>query len=416
MGYRLNMKIQRIFSLIFSIICFSGFLFQVEQVSDLYFRFGTTSKTVFQIREIDDYQTIMYCTRSIDLLNITQIEFGKTKNTTLNLEQVENTLSNLTLKDILKLTPPEDNVIEQCVLRQGVMSIPRVMDERNCKAFYNVSKSVIGERICYTIKPKIGSNFSVGAVASSKYYTNIVYTIHINPNILATKFAFFISWTTNKGQENDPLDSRPYQARVLNRRTLNQSSFSVVGESIKIYKLPPPFDTKCTPGHQREKCYEQCLNDRLSLINRASWSTFHREKLDVKIVTASDLRNDSTSKFIDKVFLECQSLCKTRTDCFTQFSRTSVQEFESFHGSYFSSMVPSFPHISLHAVPSLNLIEYVVQVGSSFGIWFGLSIISLNPMKVLQPSDSASRLVNNRNRRLLFILSKLVRQNGVQNH
>ena len=126
--------------------------------------------------------------------------------------------------------------------------------------------------------PNVGLNFSVGQVASSKYFTNIVYVIYVKRNMLASKFAFFISWTTKRRLANGPLDSRPYQAKVLNQITLNESSFSVYGESAEIHKLPPPFDTKCTPGHQREKCYEKCLNQKLVLINRLSWSAFHRKK------------------------------------------------------------------------------------------------------------------------------------------
>ena len=410
------MNLQRTLSSLFSLICLSGFLFQVQQVSDLYFRFGTTTKTVFEIREIDHYQTMLYCPRSVDFFSKAFKNFGNVQNVTVVMERAEKELSKLTIKDILELTPPINHVIKQCAVRQGIMSIPVVLDQRDCEAFFHVSKSVIGERVCYTIMPKIGANFSVGAVASSRLYTNIVYTIYVKPVILETKLAAFLSWIANEEQGNDPFDSCPYQARVFNYKTLTQSSFVVYGESIKIHRLPPPFDTKCTPGHQREKCYEQCLNKQFAVINRVSWSGFHREKLNMNMVTANDLRNDSISEFINGVFVECQTSCKTHADCVTQFSRTSVQEFQSPNQSSFSSMLPSFPRISLHAVPSLNLIEYVVQVGSSFGIWFGLSIISLNPMKVLQPSDSASRLVNNRNRRLLFILSKLVRQNGVQNH
>ena len=404
-----KMIFKQVSSVVFSFICLLGFTFQVQQVSELYFQFTTTSKTVFRIREVDYYQTMMYCPRSMDLLNLTHIEFGRTQNLTLNLEQVENQLSNLTVKDILEFTPPENHIMQQCVVRQGVMSIPVVMDQKDCNVFFNVSKTVIGERICYTIMPKVGLNFSVGQVASSKYFTNTVYMIYVKRNILASKFAFFISWTTKRRLANGPLDSRPYQARVLNQRTLNESSFAIHGESTEIHKLPPPFDTKCTPDHRREECYEKCLNQKLASMNRLSWSAFHGKNLDRKILSENDLRNNSMSRFTDKVFLECQSLCKTRTDCLTLFSRTSVQEFQTPYVNHFSSMLPSFPLISVYSVPFVNLIEYVVQVGSSFGIWFGLSVFSFNPMKwKLKRTDDPVRGIN-RHPRTLFILSKIPR-------
>ena len=406
MGYRLNMNLKRILCFLFSLICLSGFLFQVQQVSELYFQFATTSKTVFQIREVDHYQAIMYCPRSVDLFNKTYEGLRNIQNRTLIHEKVENKLNDLTIKDILELTPPENHIIDKCVLRQGIILIPEVMDRRYCETFFKITKSVIGERICYTFMPKIRSNFSVGEVASSKYFTNSVYTIYVKPTTLATRLAFFVSWIPNQGEADDPLDSLPYQAKLINHRTFNQSNFAVFGESTEIHRLAPPYDTKCTPGHRREQCYEQCLNQKFALINRVSWSGFHREKLDMKMVTTHDLRNKSTLKFLNAVFLECQSLCKTRADCFSQFSRTSVQEFHSPYYRLFSSMLPSVPHISVYAVPLLTLIEYIVQLGSCFGIWFGLSIVSLNPMKILQSTDSTSRLVKNRNRRLFFILSK----------
>ena len=404
------MNLTKISSVVFSFVCLSGFLFQVHEVSELYFQFITTSKTELEIREVDHYQTMMYCPRSVDIFNETHKEFGSTKNLILTQDRVENELSNLTIKDILELTPPENSAIKQCVLRQGIMLIPEVMDRGYCEAFFKISKTVIGERICYTFMPKIGANFSVGEVASSKYYTNIVYTIVVNPNILASKFAFFISWTTYERLANGPLDSRPYQAKVLNQKTLNESSFTVYGESTEIHKLPPPFDTKCTPGHQREKCYEKCLNKKLALINRVSWSAFHRKKVDIKIVSGNDLKNDSMSQFINNANLECQSLCKTHKDCYTRFSRTSIQEFDSPYNNHFSSMLPSLPHVSLHSVPFLNLIQYIVQVGSCFGMWFGLSIYFFNPMKCkIILTKNSGRRINSRPRRL-FILSRITRQ------
>lgn len=83
---------------LFSLICLSGFLLQVQQVSELYFRFVTTSITMFKILEVDHYQTMIYCPRSVDLLNKTNEVFGNTENLPLTLEQVENKLSNLCMR------------------------------------------------------------------------------------------------------------------------------------------------------------------------------------------------------------------------------------------------------------------------------------------------------------------------------
>ena len=137
----------------------------------------------------------------------------------------------------------------------------------------------------------------------------------------------------------------------------------------------------------------------------------------MKMLTRLDLDNKTILEFAEQSFENCYFRCKLKAECLTQFSRTIVQVFPSQYPlPFIASMVPSLPHISLYAVPLLTLIEYVIQLGSCFGIWFGLSIISLNPIKMLKSSDSASRLITNRYRRSLFILCKLVRQSEMQNH
>ena len=222
--------------------------------------------------------------------------------------------------------------------------------------------------------------------------------------------AFFISSFIDPDKEDDPLDSRLYQIKVQNKDKLNKSRFAVYGEAIKVHRLPPPYDTKCTPGHDRESCFEECLIAKLEVINRTSWSGFHSEKLDKKMLTALDLYNYSTSKIVVTSFHTCHSSCKLKTECSTHFSRTAVHVYPASTMTIIS-MVPAGPNLSLYAVPFVTLIEYVVQIGSCFGVWFGLSIMSINPSrwKIFQTKNSTQTVINNRPRRL-FVESKIRKQ------
>ena len=374
------MNLKRISSRVFSLICFVGFVLQVQQVSQLYFGFETTSRTVFQIRDVDDYQSIMLCTRFMDLLDRRNLgEYGILPEKPKTLTDHRLDVSKLTIKNILELTPSESSTIENCIVRQGQLSTDVEMSRIECHKFFKVMKSVNGERICYTFMPRSSANYSVGDVASSQTYISIVYHLYLSSIISKSLYAFFISSFIDESIE-DLLDSRPFQANVYNIKSFNKSWFAVYGESIEIYRLPPPHDTRCTPGHDRERCYEDCLSDKLKIIDKVPWSGFHRKKLDMKVLTAIDLKNETISNFTGKWFKECHSLCKLKTECYTRFSRTTVEEFESPDFGI-ASMVPSQPHMSLSAVAFLNLIEYIIQIGSCFGMWFGLSIISFNPIK-----------------------------------
>ena len=414
------MNYKRTSSVIFSLVCLSGFVFQVHQVSDLYFHFYTTSKTVFQVRETDYYQTIMYCPKSVDLLNRSSYKnYSIGKQPPQNPADMFKELNSLNIRAIFQLTPPESDVIESCVVRHGRLATPLIMNRSDCNSFFKVIKSVNGVRVCYTFMPRMLTNYSIGDLSSSEGYTNVIYYIFFNRSIAGTKEASFISsvMDPHANKFDHDLHSRTYQAKVVNFKTFNISCLYISGESTDINRLPAPHDTKCTPGHDREICYESCLQKGFKQINRLPWSGFYTQAIDIKMLTALDLRNRTILKFAEQSFERCHSLCKLKVECLTKFSRTTVQDFRShYYLSLFASMLPSFPHISLYTVPHLTLIEYVVQVGSCFGIWFGLSIVSLNPIKILQSTDSTSRLVNNRNRKPLFILCKKVKQNEMQYH
>ena len=401
------MNIRKICSRAFSLICLLGFLVQVQQVSDLYFRFETSSRTIYQIREMDYYQSIMYCPRSTDLLNRKNNKrYRILSQAPTNLVGVHQELSKLKIKDIFELTPSESDVIDACAIRHGKLFKPLELSQPECKAFFKVMKSVTGERICYTFIPRLSANFSVGDVAASVTHISIVHQVNIRPSISNSSHAFFISIIRDRnGNLKNPLHSRLFQANTENMKTFQHSRFAVSGDSIEISRLPPPHDTRCTPGHDREFCYENCLAEKFKKINRLPWSGFHSQKLDMTMITDVDLKNGTISKFVDYSVTECHSRCKLQTECLTQFSRTTVQEFYA-DAFFLSSMLPSFPHMSLYSVPLLNLVEYIVQVGSCFGIWFGLSISSFNPVKwgkkILSKNskNSIHRRKNNRHGRL----------------
>ena len=342
----------------------------------------------------------MYCPRIFDLIDGNKKKaFGMEPILTSKLDQYLRYLSNLTVKDILELTPPESEAIDHCMIRLGKMSTPNHLDTFKCRAYFNVTKSVSAERICYTFIPKFERNsLSVGDVATSFTHIGSVYRIVPRSSISNTIFASFIS--VDNGHVKEILHSRLFQAKTVNGMTLNRSRILVHGDSIEIKRLPPPFDTACTPHHDREICYEDCLVKKLKVINRLPWSGYHSQKLNIKMLTPAEFLNETISEYVGQSFEECHSLCKLKTECSTEFSRTTILEYQAKF-FYLVSALPSQPHMSVFAIPTLTLIEYIVQIGSCFGIWFGMSIVSINPVKwkVSQGKDLIARAIDNRFRR-----------------
>ena len=370
---------------------------------------------MYQIRETDYYPSILYCPRFLDLIERYQVK-GILPTISRSIDDFHRQLANLSVREILEVTPPEFETMTSCSVRKGRMSSPVNLNERECLDFFKVTKSVTGERICYTFTPRIMANYSVGVVASYYNYVGILYQIVLKATVSKTYSAFIISSVvdSNNMEEKDPLHSRPFEANADNAKTFSKSRIFVYGDSIEINRLPPPHDTKCTPGHDQEACYELCLIEKFRAINKLPWSGFHREKLDMKILTPTDLLNEGIARHVEDSFEECHSLCKLKTECFTKFSRTTIQEYPG-DCLVMSSMLPSLPHMSIYAIPSLTLVEYIVQVGSSFGMWFGLSIISFDPVKWIQQILENKSCFKRENRETQLFQMKRLRRNEVNN-
>ena len=401
------MNFKAVFSRCFSLICLLGFVLQLEQISELYFRYQTTSKSQFQIRDVEDYQTIIFCPRFVEILNRTNHQHFRIRPTPpTSLHELEDDLRYLTIKNILELTPKESDVVFDCVRRDGNMSMPLQMTKAECEHFFKITKSVTGEKVCYTFMPRNRTVYSIGDVASSQTHTNIVFLINLLSSLGKAGLVNIISEYMYSNEERDALESRIYQARILNADSFNQSQLAVYGEFIEVSRLPPPYDTRCTPGHHREVCYEDCLNEKFKEINRIPWSGFHKDKLNIKMITFADFKNKSILSFASTSFYECHRLCKYKTECHTAYSKTTAQEYvervSPFHLAIVA-MVPAGPKMSVYSVALLTPVEFLIQIGSCVGVWFGLSIISFNPVKwIILTKKASKKTTNNHNKKLLI--------------
>ena len=404
-------------TLIFVIICVSGFVFQLYKVSEVYFKYSTTSKIEVNVRETETYQTIIFCPRFPDLLDRSRFkEFGILPHIPQNFEDMATELAKLTIKDILQLTPSTSNVIDTCLDRDSERGTTYEMNKTECYKIFTVLKAVNGERICYIIMPRTMKKYSVGDVASSMMYMNVVYEFILDPIFGKTLLAYFITDFVDPENIRNPLYSRLFAARMLNLSSFNKSKFSVYGKSTEITRLPPPHETNCLRQHDRQFCYEDCLIKKFTKVNRVPWSAFISEQLDLHMFTPKDWDNSTRASLAAESLKKCHDRCKLQTECYTAFTETSVVEVVDNinYGNNgktitkVASMVPSGPHTTAVSVPLLSLVEYIIQVGSCFGVWFGLSIISFNPVKwkILQSNLTTERNVKSRR---LFTVSKIQR-------
>ena len=386
------MKSQQVCNIFFAFVCIAGFLFQLHQVSDMYFRYESTSRTIMKVREVELCPSITYCSPYYYMLNRTKHnEYGVSAEVPKGLENVLQELSNLSIRQILELTPDTRSIIKSCEIRDDNRSIIVELKSLECLQFFKLRKSVNGERICYRFEPRYETTYSVGNVASSLTHISEVYSIAFHPFFGVAKFGFIITYFPDTTGSSDPLISRIFGAKFGNANTMNLSKISVYGESNEVRTLPKPYDTQCIPGLNKHFCYESCLTHRFEAIGKVPWSGFYTEPSDLKMLTQLDYANEAMGFVVQDSLERCHRQCKINTECLTTYTITRIVEHssESFE---IHSMLPGRPWTSIRTIPYLTLIEFIIQVGSCCGIWFGLSIVSCNPSKWLSGKVSKSTL------------------------
>ena len=358
--------------------------------------------------ETEDYQTIVFCCRLIELLNRSRYtEYGLLPHAPRSIEEIDHELSLLTIKQILELTPPTTGLLKHCTVRNDNLSDIIHLKGRECEQLFKIFKSVNGQQVCYTFTPRYRTKYSVGNAVSSVRYLYVAYSLDLSQSLRRTVLASFISSFVDTNDIIDPLHSRFFGAKFYNAKSYNESGFYIWGQETEVNRLPHPHNTKCIPGHDRSVCYEKCLADHFKLFNRVTGSGFHHQALDVKMITRKDYENKTLSSLATKAFNTCHFMCRIQTECYTKFSKTSVVEYKS-ENLTINSMVPSAAHTSVKTVPQLTLVEYIVQVGSCLGVWFGLSIISLNPMKwIVFERRSLQTTADNAHRTKLFRMTRV---------
>jgi len=150
--------------------------------------------------------------------------------------------------------------------------------------------------------------------------------------------------------------------------------------------LPFPYDSNCSSQvkDSMSRCNFKCLMTRLRKFNRIPSTEVVLDPHDMVPVTPSDLNveiDPDRAENISKVHRDCSELCK-KPKCYFNFTMTHL-ETRSIPGTNMTlipvtALAPTF---RVKAVANIALIEFLVYIGSSFGMWFGLSLWSTNPFR-----------------------------------
>ena len=378
----------------FKLLCFTGFLYQVLQISIAYFAFKTNTKIVLHLNNKFINPSIILCIRYTDIIDRTNYQkYGIHPKYNYNATEMFDDMSNLTIKDIFDLTPDSSEIILGCQYRdkQYHQLVTKPYSRSDCNSLFQTIKYQEGAFICYQFRTKIAdSNFNCMKALLSFYNYNDLYTISLNQQLLLSN-AIKLIWFVPDGMNSyvvsmTDISRRFYAFKIRYAHDLVNSSkenyFRIFGDYFSITRLEKPYDTQCTwnSNEAEEACHRKCNIDAFAKYGYFPSTEYSLTPEPLKHLEVSKIVNKTTLQNLKATTKSCHKNCK-RKPCDDWYSVTVVDSFAFLYNNTITiaSGCSKRPAVIIKHLPRVTLMEFVMYVSSSLGIWFGISILSINP-------------------------------------
>ena len=395
-------------NLVFKLLCLIGCDYQITKISLEYFSFKTTTKTTFQIDSTVDDPAIVYCTRYTDIIDRTNYQkYGIYKRSRYNSTEFLSDTTKLTISDIFHLTPNPNDTIISCEIRRNEYKTARYFQDY-CYSIFRVTKYQEGPYICYQFQTKNAlSSFKCDQAAFAYIGLNVLYRITIQSQFLLSNTLKLISFVPDNQINpilNLPTTSRRFYSYRLRYgddepKKSKHNYFLVSGDLYLITRLEKPYDTKCTRNkeHAEFACRRRCIITAFKKHGYFPATEYTLSPLPIKHM--------NTQAFFNKTLIRdtmtrsdiCRKICNQKF-CNEKFSVTDVSSTPELYNGLITIMssCSNRPVVVIEYLPRITLMEFVMYISSSFGIWFGVSVLSINPF-YSNKCEGANRRMQTRN-------------------
>ena len=378
----------KVISLIVILSCIAGFIIQIKEICIQYFAYSTATKTTLSMPEILPTPSLVYCPRYNDVLDRRNATaYGILPYQPVSVKDIVGEYGKLTIREIFKLSPSTSEVMDHCVHRKGkINQIEVIDDKKRCYDIFKVRKYFMQEFICYEFTSTKLKTYEPLLYAHSPMFVSTIYRINIDHVFDNCSYMMFIVYVADNDVKNPmPLTSRFYGAELdlpIHKLKKHRSFlFRVTYQIINIKLMEAPYDTNCVYQNGVDSCARNCLIAKFLQLQRVPNSEIIDDPMDLKPFDPAQLDDPLVEEQIVAFRNECKSQCR-HPYCVDEFTQTYVVEIAKESDDFRSWIHVSIPQshtISIESTPQVDLYQFLIYISSCFGIWFGLSFMSLHP-------------------------------------
>ncbi|KAI1304223.1 hypothetical protein HDE_01923 [Halotydeus destructor] len=373
--------------------CAVGFSVQVAKLSELFFRYETMTHIVTDILRHSYAPAIHICPMTIQVVNVTAYNEAHSSSPVKSITNVNDILafqSKLTVEDLFKYSPSAMDMIEECMIRRPFMGGFQSYDRTFCNNLFDVTKYFTMENMCYMIRllplqhdiQYDTNHLGVALNFQGAYYS---FVLTKKWDMLLNDFKIL-----SLGRDGDLDKSLPVAllvSRGLYQGNSMYNRFSTRNMRVRYVRLPPPYQSWCR--HYLRDGFKSNIGCANSCVQKRSLETFGKFWYGSQAyfpvpeipISTNDFKNKTFGKQFEKIYTECHAAC-SQQECRITWSLTSVNQRKSGNSLQFTAVMSSQPSLTIEHESKLTLESYLIFIMSCVGSWFGLSVLSFDPLTI----------------------------------
>lgn len=357
-------------------------IYQIINISERYFKFETTTTVKMSNPVNIQLPSISVCWNLIDILNKSALYVDTGIRLTSNFDlEFWRTVENISISDYFKYTPANDTVLHErigCSFRNSksfALHQPRP-SASDCYRVYNITKYIHRSMMCYLIswreeQPRV----FVEEYALAPDMAGMIQRFFFDAKLFET-VQYYSAYVHGPGTSK-LFDSMFTPKRHHNRNSSGILVVDMTYSSVETTFLPAPYATKCrtVPGYEsRTHLFFSDVRKKIiqKLKHIDSFTAIYKTS-SYPLLEMSSLTNKTQLKILNGI-IENEEISPLFCHDNYYVSRQTIGS-----GDYVTIGVnwPEDYFTEIDHSPGQLLIDYIVYICSSIGIWFGFSFCSL---------------------------------------
>lgn len=380
----MNVIAVKLWNFTFNAICFILCSFQLLNIAFCFFEYPIVTHLKYSLPKYVSTPDVHMCVVITDLAEMrTKLKdmnpkAKSTKERTWEFYYLF--YDTFTIADLLNFTP--NITVEKCIHRHNFGNVVNIGNKTSCSKIFSIQKYVFQQYICYRIKDVRNNMYRALLIAESFYYEQLLMESYL-PKILREVEKVRVSLTT----AFLPFIGRNYPY-VIYKRPGSITKLQVSCQNNTMKYLGYPYDNFICSSNVSDyyDCMERCKESKsLAMLSMLPRTSFFTRPRNFKTVSNFVNWNRSSDEIMENIHDECDGSCIKRKCHFSYCLTRGKSDFPSLDLSVQSSIrvnLPDQPDMVIDEVPEIKLLDCIIFVLSTLGTWFGLVIISCNPLKL----------------------------------